>query len=408
MAHYTFRAATSAGVVQTLEVDGESSEAARRSLEAQGYLVFDGGAAPRTAWRLPRLRPGRIGARALLIFNQELLALVRAGLPILATLDLLKERSQLPLLRKVLADARETVRGGAALSVALAQFPRHFPPLFTAALQAGEQSGNFTDALARYVEYQRRLLALRQRMRAALTYPVILTVASFAVIVFLLAFVVPTFTRIYEDMEGQLPVATRMLVHATGSLRAALPLALGLVALAAAGIWRWRRTPTGEEITDRILLRFPWVGSVLAGYQYSRFARTLAMMQAGGIPMIPSLEATLSVVRNRHLASRIRTALPHGGRPAAHAGTDRRRREQWRSDRNARSHGGSAGRRAGHQIDDTGGGHRAGDHDRDGPGGGDDRCHHVLAYLPPGLGGPVAIRGRTGSACHGIGASKMR
>jgi type IV pilus assembly protein PilC len=209
-----------------------------------------------------------------------------------------------------LADARETVRGGAALSVALAQFPRHFPPLFTAALQAGEQSGNFTDALARYVEYQRRLLALRQRMRAALTYPVILTVASFAVIVFLLAFVVPTFTRIYEDMEGQLPVATRMLVHATGSLRAALPLALGLVALAAAGIWRWRRTPTGEEITDRILLRFPWVGSVLAGYQYSRFARTLAMMQAGGIPMIPSLEATLSVVRNRHLASRIRTALP--------------------------------------------------------------------------------------------------
>jgi type IV pilus assembly protein PilC len=101
-----------------------------------------------------------------------------------------------------------------------------------------------------------------------------------------------------------------MLVHATGSLRAALPLALGLCALAAIGIWRWRRTPTGERVTDQALLRLPWVGSVLAGYQFSRFARTLAMMQAGGIPMIPSLEATLSVVRNQYLASRIRTALP--------------------------------------------------------------------------------------------------
>jgi type IV pilus assembly protein PilC len=310
MAQYTFRIATTSGAVQTLEVDGENPEAARRILEAQGYLVFDGGLSSRTEWRFPRLVPARIGARVLLIFNQELLALVRAGLPILAALDLLRERSQHPLLRQLLADARETVRGGAALSAALAKFPRIFSPLFTAALQAGEQSGNFTDALARYVEYQRRLLALRQRLRAALTYPVILTLASFAVIVFLLAFVVPTFTRIYEDMEGQLPVATRMLVHVTGHLRAALPLALGLLALAAVSIWRWRRTPAGEEITDRWLLHFPWLGSLLAGYQFSRFARTLAMMQAGGIPMIPSLEATLSVVRNRHLASRIRTALP--------------------------------------------------------------------------------------------------
>lgn len=310
MAQFTFRAATNTGVVQTLAVDGESVEAARRSLEAQGYLVLDAGAAERAAWRLPQLRPSRIGPRPLLIFNQELLALVRAGLPILAALDLLKQRSQYPLLRRVLAEARETVRGGAALSVALAKFPRIFPPLFTAALQAGEQSGNFTDALSRYVEYQRRLLALRQRLRAALTYPVILAVASCAVIVFLLAFVVPTFTRIYEDMEGQLPAATRLLVHATGSLRAALPAVLGLLTLLVAGVWQWRRTPAGEALTDQALLRIPWLGSLLAGYQFSRFARTLAMMQAGGIPMIPSLEATLSVVRNRHLASRIRTALP--------------------------------------------------------------------------------------------------
>src|SRR5574341_1826863 len=226
MAQFSCRVGTSSGSLQTLEVEEESSETARRSLEAKGYFVFAvaGTGKSRVVPRLPVLRTTRIGSQALLVFNQELLALTKAGLPILTALDILSERSQEQRLVAILADVREAVKGGMALSAAFARHPRVFSPLYTATIHAGEQSGNLVDALQRYVEYQKRILALRQRFRAALTYPAILCLASGAVIVFLLTFVVPTFTRIYGDMDAQLPVATRLLVTLTGRLRDALPL----------------------------------------------------------------------------------------------------------------------------------------------------------------------------------------
>jgi type IV pilus assembly protein PilC len=244
------------------------------------------------------------------VFNQELLALVRAGLPIIVVLDLLRERNQNPRLRAILEAVREEVKAGAALSVAMAKHPAVFGPLYTASLHAGEQSGNFADALARFVEYQKRILALRQRLRAALTYPAILIAASLAVILFLLTFVVPTFSRIYGDMDAELPAATRLLVTITGYLQGALPLAIVGIAGAGFALWHWRRTPQGRRLTDRWIMRLPWFGALANGYLFSRFARTLAMMQAGGIPMMPSLETTLGTVGNAYLADGLRSALP--------------------------------------------------------------------------------------------------
>jgi type IV pilus assembly protein PilC len=192
----------------------------------------------------------------------------------------------------------------------MARHPKVFSPLYTASLHAGEQSGNFVDALSRFVEYQKRILALRQRLRAALTYPAILFCASLAVIVFLLTFVVPTFSNIYGDMEADLPVATRLLVSITSELKQALPLVALAVAAIGLAFWRWRLTPEGRRLTDRWILGLPWVGPLLSGYLFSRFARTLAMMQAGGIPMIPSLETTLGTMGNAHLDERLRSAIP--------------------------------------------------------------------------------------------------
>jgi type IV pilus assembly protein PilC len=312
MPRFSCRVGTPTGSLLTQEVEEESPEAARRSLEAKGYFVF----AVEGSTEVRGLRPhfslgrGRVGLRALLVFNQELLALIKAGLPILTALDLLGERTQQPHLRAVLADAREAVKGGAALSAALAQHPRIFSPLYTGALQAGEQSGNLVDALSRYLEYQKRIMALRQRFRAALTYPAVLVVASGAVITFLLTFVVPTFTRIYGDMEADLPAATRMLVFLTQRLRGALPVAGGIVALLALGVWRWWRTPGGRLWVDRFTLRLPWVGDLLRGYLFSRFARTLAMTLGGGIPMIPSLQATFGTLGNAHLDGALHPVIP--------------------------------------------------------------------------------------------------
>jgi type IV pilus assembly protein PilC len=312
MAQFSCRVGTSSGALQTLEVEEESAEAARRTLVAKGYFVF--GVEGRERFRLrPRLQGlglGRIGAQALLVFNQELLALTRAGLPILTALDILGERSQEQRLVTVLADVREAVKGGMALSAAFARHPRVFSPLYTATVHAGEQSGNLVESLSRYVQYQKRIMALRQRFRAALTYPAVLTLASGAVILFLLTFVVPTFTRIYGDMEAELPAATRLLVAVTGRLREALPVLGGGLALLGIGAWRWRATTGGRRVMDRFSLRLPWVGELLRGYLFSRFARTLAMMLAGGIPMVPSLQVTLTTVGNAYVTQALERCVP--------------------------------------------------------------------------------------------------
>ncbi len=312
MPRFSCRIGTSTGSLRTQEIDDESPEAARRALEAQGYFVFAVEGAADAQGRRPSLRLDlrRVGLQALLVFNQELLALIKAGLPILTALDLLGERGQHPQLRTVLAEAREAVKGGAALSAALAQHPRVFSRLYTGALQAGEQSGNLVDALSRYLDYQKRLMALRRRLRGALTYPAALVFFSGMVIIFLLTFVVPTFTKIYGDMEAELPVATRLLVALTQRLQGALPLTIAVVALLVFGVWRWWRTPTGRRWRDRWVLSIPWVGDLLRGYLFSRFARTLAMTLGGGIPMIPSLQATFGTLGNAYLAEVLQPVIP--------------------------------------------------------------------------------------------------
>ena len=312
MAQYSFRVGTPTGSIQTLEVAGDTPEAARRSLEGKGYFVFDRQEQARTLPRIgrPAFLAPRVTPRVLLVFNQELLALVRAGLPILTALDLLRERGQQSRLRSLLEVVRDEVKGGAALSAAMARHTQVFGPLYTASLRAGEQSGNFVDALTRYVEYQKRILTLRQRLRAALTYPAILITASLAVIVFLLTFVVPTFSNIYGDMDAELPVATRILVGITGQLTRLLPLAALAVTAFGLALWRWRLTPEGRRLTDRWILVLPWVGTLISGYLFSRFARTLAMMQAGGISMSPSLATTLAKVGDAYMDGKLRTAIP--------------------------------------------------------------------------------------------------
>ena len=312
MAQFSCRVGTASGSLQPLEVEEESLEAARRSLEAKGYFVFDvaGTGKSRMVPRLQSFRTARIGAQALLVFNQELLALTKAGLPILTALDLLSERSQQPRLVAILADVREAVKGGMALSAAFARHRRVFSPLYTATIHAGEQSGNLVDALTRYVEYQRRILALRQRFRAALTYPAVLCLASVAVTLFLLIYVVPTFTLIYGDMEAELPASTRLLVGLTGQLRRALPLLAGGALVLAVAAWRWHATPAGRRTIDRLTLRLPWVGDLVRGYLFSRVARTLAMMLGGGIPMIPSLQVTLTTVGNAFVGDALQRCVP--------------------------------------------------------------------------------------------------
>jgi type IV pilus assembly protein PilC len=160
------------------------------------------------------------------------------------------------------------------------------------------------------VEYQKRVLAIRQRFRAALTYPAVLCVASGSVVLFLLTYVVPTFTKIYGDAEAALPLATRILVATTSMLRDLFPMLVAGGVLVGILLWRAFRTPAGRRRLDRWLLDLPWVGQLVRGYVFSRFARTLAMTLTGGIPMIPALETSLEILGNAHVSAAIQNIVP--------------------------------------------------------------------------------------------------
>lgn len=311
MGQFAYRVATPTGAVLDRECEAEDAVVLRQQLERDGYYVL--GIRPKTASRrsLPALPwRRRVSRKALLALTQELLALLRAGLPIMAVLDLLIGRAAHPTLGEILQAVREDVLGGASLSAAAARHPRAFPPLFVASVRAGEQSGALVATLGRYLTTLKHLLALRRKVVSALMYPSVLLVFTGGVIVFLLTFVVPSFSRIYADFGASLPLPTRLLVATTEQIRVQWPLLLALLVGAGVSFARWRRTPRGRATLDRLILRLPWAGPVLHRYALSTFARSLAAVVGGGSPVVPALEVAAGAVSNAHVASRLRTAAP--------------------------------------------------------------------------------------------------
>jgi len=311
MPQFVCRLASPTGAVLDRECEAEDPAALRQQFERDGYFVF--GIRPKAAGvRLPTALPWRrrVSRKTLLAFTQELLAILRAGLPIMAVLDLLIGRAAHPTLRETLRAVREDIRGGASLSAAVGRHPRVFPPLFVASVRAGEQSGALVATLGRFLTTLKHFLALRQKVYSALMYPSVLVVITGGVILFLLTFVVPTFTRIYADFGASLPLPTQLLVATTQRIRADWPLLLAVLLAAGAYLAWWRRTPGGRATLDRLILKLPWAGPVLHRYALATFCRSLAAVVGGGTPVVPALEVAAGAVSNAHVASRVRTAIP--------------------------------------------------------------------------------------------------
>ena len=311
MPQFVCRLATPTGAVLDRECEAEDAAVLRQQLERDGYHVF--GVRPKAAGlRRPTVLSWRkrVSRKTLLAFTQELLALLRAGLPVMAVLDLLIGRGAHPTLRETLQAIREDVRGGAALSAAAARHPRIFPPLFVASVRAGEQSGALVATLGRFLTTLKHFLALRRKVYNALMYPSALVVITGGVILFLLTFVVPTFTRMYDDFGASLPLPTQLLVATTEWIRAIWPLLLAVLVAGGAYFAWWRRTPEGRAILDRVILKLPWAGPVLHRYALATFCRSLAAVVGGGTPVVPALEVATGAVSNAHVAARLRTTIP--------------------------------------------------------------------------------------------------
>jgi type IV pilus assembly protein PilC len=281
--------------------DNESS--LRHELEGKGLLVLDvrrQGALPFGGLELPRRR--RIPTREFLVFNQELATLLKAGMPLVQSLHILRQRVDNPLFKSVLDDVHDKVRAGTSLSDAFAAHGDLFSGIYTASLMAGEKSGSLEPVIRRFVAYMKVLGTVKRKTLSALAYPAILVVLSFVVVAIIVVRVVPSFADFYRTFNAELPLVTRIIVRISSGITQYLALiVLGIAGVSAAGWW-WLRQPGQRARLDRLLLAMPLAGPTARKFATSQLARTLATLIGGGIPLVNALEIAAKAISNRHMA----------------------------------------------------------------------------------------------------------
>jgi type IV pilus assembly protein PilC len=298
-------ASASGEVVEGVYV-ADSEARLRHELEEKGLYVLSlrpkGGLAG-LSFRLPTR--SAIPSREFLIFNQELATLLRAGMPLVQSLDLLKSRIQSPVFRSVLNDVHERVRSGSALSDAFASHANLFPSVYTASLVAGERSGNLDAVLRRFVEYSKIVATVKRKTISALIYPVILITLAAVLESIIVLKVVPAFSDFYESFNAQLPLMTRVIVGISDFMVANFWLLLIGLLTAAAAIAVWVRQPGQRARLDRWLLSVPMLGDVARKFATSQMARTLSTLLGGGLPLVNALDIAARSVGNRFMATEL-------------------------------------------------------------------------------------------------------
>jgi type IV pilus assembly protein PilC len=299
------RLATATGQVTEAVYVADSEAALRRELEDKGLYVLDVRAARRGLGALTRARGGSIKLHEFLVFNQELATLLKAGMPLVQSLEILRRNIPNPVFKSVLDDVYEKVRSGTALSDAFDAHPRHVTPMYTASLMAGERSGSLEQVLRRYVAYVQVVSAVRRKVVSALVYPAVLTLLSLAVVVIIVVRVVPEFNEFYKGFDAELPFATRVIVAVSDAIRSQILLILlALGGLVGAGRWVMRR-PEQRQRVDRLILQLPGIGGIARQFATSQLARTLATLLGGGIPLVTALDVASRSVSNRHIAAQM-------------------------------------------------------------------------------------------------------
>jgi len=278
----------------------------RHDLEEKGLYVLSlqaKGAIGGISLRLPQ--SGRIQSREFLVFNQELATLLKAGMPLVQSLDLLKRRVTSPVFKAVLDDVHERVRSGSALSDAFAAHEDQFPRVYTASLVAGERSGNLDAVLRRYVEYTKIIATLKRKTLSALIYPAILITLALGLVSIIVLKVVPAFSDFYASFGAELPLSTRIIVTISSVIREQFAVMLiGIVAAVAAFAF-WVRQPGQRARFDRLVLTLPGAGPIASKFATTQMARTLATLLGGGLPLVNALDIAARSVGNQYMAGQL-------------------------------------------------------------------------------------------------------
>jgi type IV pilus assembly protein PilC len=311
MAEFVVKYADPRGEMHHQVAEAGSEKELRDRYSQQGFLIYSIKQRREIAGiSMGGSRKTKINLEKFLIFNQQFVTLVRAGLPILKALDLLSERLTDPKLAPHIKGVREEVKNGALLSDAFAK-QGVFPPIYVTSVLAGEKSGALGEVLDRFITYQKLALAVRKKLILSLVYPCLLVTLVIGLMVFLVTFVVPKFAELYSSMGAQLPAATRILIAVGTTARNYI--LFGFLALIAAAIaFRfWAKTDKGQVTVDLWRLRTPLVGEVWIKYQVAQFSRVLSTLLVGGIPLMQALETASSSLGTKLLKNTLAAA---GGR----------------------------------------------------------------------------------------------
>ena len=308
MAEFLVKVADEQGHVRQQVEQGYSESEVHDRFAQQGYLVY---------WVKPRTllspagvklgRSSRVKQANFLIFNQQFLTLLKAGLPILTALDLLIKRQRDKYLLQLLENVRERVKGGESLSDAFAA--QHvFAKMYTTTLMAGEKSGSMEEVLSRYITYQRMVQTFRKKLLVSLVYPALLVSVVTVMLIFLITYVVPKFADLFNNLGAELPTITVFML-AVG-LNAQKYAWLVLLVLVVGGflLWRWKQSDHGAEQIDKFLLWLPLIGEIRLKYQVANFSRILATLLQGGLPLVPAMETAGASMTSRQMLNGILAA----------------------------------------------------------------------------------------------------
>lgn len=298
MAEFVIKLADERGRVQEQVHSAASAEELRLRFTQAGYYIYS--VKPRGIARGRR----KTKLETFIIFNQQFLTLVRAGLPILSSLEMLAKSQKNPNFAAQLQNVAARVRTGESISSAF-DAQGGFPVIYTTTLLAGERSGNLEEVLGRFLSFQRVALAFRKKLMASLIYPAVLITLVCALFVFLISFVVPRFAQLYDQIGSKLPSITLWLLAVGDFAQRYVLIALPAFALFVYLLYRWSKTDGGSDRIDGIRIKLPMFGNIWLKYQVALFARTLSTLLTGGLPLVPSLETAARSISSKRISQAV-------------------------------------------------------------------------------------------------------
>jgi type IV pilus assembly protein PilC len=298
MAEFVIKLADDRGRVQEQVHAAASAEELRQRFSQAGYYIYS--VKPRGFTGSQR----KTKLETFIIFNQQFLTLIRAGLPILSSLEMLAKSQKNANFAGQLQNVATRVRTGESISSAF-EAQGGFPVIYTTTLLAGERSGNLEEVLGRYLSFQRIALTFRKKLAASLIYPAVLITLVFGLFIFLISFVVPRFAQLYDQIGSKLPSLTLWLLVIGNFAQKYVLYVLPVLAILAYLIYRWSKTEAGADRIDRVRIKLPLFGNIWLKYQVALFSRTLSTLLTGGLPLVPSLETAARSIGSRRISQAV-------------------------------------------------------------------------------------------------------